>query len=95
MRIGSASGIAGHGDFSLILPVPDGETLPIRNFKLLSCFRDCTSRIVLDLVGKPEDRFSSKTDDSYCMHEPRRGKTGLRGFRPGLTQTDMCVQEAA
>ena len=28
MRIGSASGIAGHGDFSLILPVPDGETLP-------------------------------------------------------------------
>ena len=29
MRIGSASGIAGHGDFSLICPVPDGETLPI------------------------------------------------------------------
>ena len=30
MRIGSASGIAGHGDFSLICPVPDGETLPSR-----------------------------------------------------------------
>ena len=28
MRIGSASGIAGHGEFSLICPVPDGETLP-------------------------------------------------------------------
>ena len=27
MRIGSASGIAGHGEFSLICPVPDGETL--------------------------------------------------------------------
>ena len=29
MRIGSASGIAGHGEFSLICPVPDGETLRI------------------------------------------------------------------
>ena len=29
MRVGSASGIAGHGDFSLICPVPDGETLPL------------------------------------------------------------------
>ena len=28
MRIGSASGIAGCGDSSLILPVPDVETLP-------------------------------------------------------------------
>ena len=28
MRIGSASGIAGRGDFSLIRPVPDAETLP-------------------------------------------------------------------
>ena len=30
MRIGSASGIAGHGEFSLICPVPDGETLPFQ-----------------------------------------------------------------
>ena len=28
MRIGSVSGIAGRGDFSLIRPVPDAETLP-------------------------------------------------------------------
>ena len=40
MRIGSASGIAGHGDFSLILPVPDGETLPF-GFKRKN---DCTIR---------------------------------------------------
>ena len=29
MRIGSVSGIAGRGDFSLIHPVPDAETLPL------------------------------------------------------------------
>ena len=31
MRIGSVSGIAGRGDFSLIRPVPDAETLPNKN----------------------------------------------------------------
>ena len=34
MRIGSASGIAGHGEFSLNCPVPDGETLP----SVLHCY---------------------------------------------------------
>ena len=32
--------------------------LKIRNFKLLSCFFDCTDRFVSDLVGNPEDRSS-------------------------------------
>ena len=31
VRIGSVSGIAGHGDSSLIRPVPDAETLPSLN----------------------------------------------------------------
>ena len=26
----------------------------------------------------------------YVLYEPRREKTGLRGFRPGLTQTGLC-----
>ena len=25
----------------------------------------------------------------YTLFEPRREKTGFRGFRPGLTQTDL------
>ena len=27
----------------------------------------------------------------FNINEPRREKTGLRGFQPGLTQTDMYV----
>ena len=29
------------------------------------------------------------TDSCTFLFEPRREKTGLRGFRPGLAQTDM------
>ena len=29
-----------------------------KNFKLLSCFFDCTGLFVSDLVGNPEDQFS-------------------------------------
>ena len=36
-----------------------------------------------DLVGNPEDRFSRVTA------QMRNEKTGLRGFRPGLTQTGL------
>ena len=50
------------------------------------------------LVKNPEDRFS--LDRAYLVpermaqgvpesNEPRSGKTGLRGFRPGPTQTRL------
>ena len=53
-----------------------------------------------DLVGNPEDRLSrvaaqikmnflSETVLINVLNEPRREKTGLWGFRPGLTQTDL------
>ena len=51
-----------------------------------------------DLVGNPEDRFSRVTAQMLqadlhaivvCIYEPRREKTGLRGFRPGPTQTGL------
>ena len=57
-----------------------------------------------DLVGNPEDRFSRvEAHFSIILHcypinspfsnlvtyEPRREKTGLRGFRPGPTQTGL------
>ena len=29
--------------------------------------------------------------DNQCVYEPRREKTGLRGFRPGLTQTNLYI----
>ena len=38
MRIGSVSGIAGRGDFSLIRPVPDAETLPLKKSNLFLSF---------------------------------------------------------
>ena len=52
-----------------------------------------------DLVGNPEDRFS-RVEAQFTLvfwsgtkiiqlHGPRREKTGLRGFRPGPTQTDL------
>ena len=37
MRIGSGSGIAGHGDSRLIRPVPDAETLPSHNLVIGQC----------------------------------------------------------
>ena len=51
-----------------------------------------------DLVGNPEDRFSRVAaqffscimkEPSLARYEPRRERTGLRGFRPGPTQTDL------
>ena len=30
------------------------------------------------------------TDKNKGLFEPRREKTGLRNFRPGLTQTGLC-----
>ena len=49
-----------------------------------------------DLVGNPEDRFSRIAAHFLAimttiarLREPRREKIGLRGFRPGLTQTDL------
>ena len=41
MRIGSVSGIAGRGDFSLIRPVPDAETLPFDKFADQTCSGEC------------------------------------------------------
>ena len=32
---------------------------------------------------------SSQFPDVFKTYEPRREKTGLRGFRPGLTQTGL------
>ena len=29
-------------------------------------------------------------EQKYEKHEPRSEKTGLRGFRPGPTQTGLC-----
>ena len=43
----------------------------------------------------PKTDFHPKQMTATACTEPRHGKTGLRGFRPGLTQTDMCIQEAA
>ena len=49
-----------------------------------------------DLVGNPEDRFSRVAARIIYIFvwlqniiEPRREKTGLRGFRPGPTQTGL------
>ena len=54
-----------------------------------------------DLVGNPEDRFSrveaqlrlnieiGASKSLKSTNEPRREKTGLRGFRPGPTQTGL------
>ena len=39
----------------------------------------------LDWKVKPEE-----VNLYILLFEPRRVKTGLRGFRPGLTQTDLC-----
>ena len=48
-----------------------------------------------DLVGNPEDRFShneaqmSKDFAGRASFQPRCEKTGLRGFRPDPTQTEL------
>ena len=59
MRIGSVSGIAGRGDFSLIRPVPDAETLP---FKKLICIREI-----------PELHIDNKKVLSYRIRFPAIG----------------------
>ena len=41
--------------------------------------------VFIDLKYLPSVRNSTKT----CPYEPRREKTGLRGFQPGLTQTGL------
>ena len=33
---------------------------------------------------------SRKREEHTCINEPRCEKTGLRGFRPGPTQTGLC-----
>ena len=49
-------------------------------------------RHVLELLGRGKDvviTWSSVDVTLRSTFEPRREKTGLRGFRPGPTQTDL------
>ena len=46
----------------------------------------------LDKLGLEHVEFNNEGFDSICsciQFEPRREKTGLRGFRPGPTQTGL------
>ena len=57
----------------------------IRKFNSLAMFCGCTARFVSILFENPEDKYSRDT----TLSEPRSEKTGLRGFRPGPTQTGL------
>ena len=57
MRIGSASGIAGHGDFSLILPVPDGETLGYEKVDRLYLNKKYHRKIYTNTILRLDDLF--------------------------------------
>ena len=46
------------------LCIPFIDTYLIQNFKPLAIFCECTARFVSDLVGNPEDRFSSYEADT-------------------------------
>ena len=35
------------------------------------------------------DQYRSSSCQDFIIYEPRREKTGLRGFRPGPTQTGL------
>ena len=53
------------------------------------CFhlRDCLSCLLLYMCGFNVDVLCIQLQFTY---EPRSEKTGLRGFRPGPTQTGLC-----
>ena len=42
------------------------------------------------LKSHTKDCRGQESNPSYVIIEPRREKTGLRGFRQGLTQTGLC-----
>ena len=43
------------------------------------------------IIEKLFSQYAVHTLPQYCTtYEPRSEKTGLRGFRPGLTQTRLC-----
>ena len=48
------------------------------------------SMINLPLISIVLRWFSRRTSNVSQSYEPRRKKTGLRGFKPGPTQTGLC-----
>ena len=60
------------------------STFLIRNFQPLAFFCGCVALFVSDHKFK-----EVKTIYTPLYLEPRREKTGLRGFPPGLTQTGL------
>ena len=59
MRIGSVSGIAGRGDFSLIRPVPDAETFQLCSdvLKLFYTLSEIFSVVVKTNINKYAERW--------------------------------------
>ena len=49
-------------------------------------------RCYLQLINLKKGKTSNftKFDENAIAYEPRREKTGLRGFRPDLTQIGLC-----
>ena len=42
------------------------------------------------ILEDPTQNLLFETKNNMIQNEPRCEKTGLRGFRPGLTQTELC-----